>query len=200
MRLRRALATLGLAAALAASCSAGAKTAAHPSNVVLAGLDGDSVRPFESRARASVFVFSRVDCPVAARYAPYLERLQHRLGADRIDFALVFVDPSQSADAIRAYLRDYGFTGRALRDSDHALVRLVGATTTPEAAVFVHGTSGPALVYRGRIDDQYMDIGRTRPAATLHDLDDVIEDVRAGRPVAFHSTPAVGCLIADVTR
>ena len=168
--------------------------------LVLANLDGTAVRPFESRAPASVFVFSRTDCPVAGRYAPYFERLQHRLAADGMDFALVFVDPSESGEVIRAYLRDFGYTGRALRDPDHALVRLAGATTTPEAAVFVRHATEPTLVYRGRIDDRYVDIGRTRPAPTRHDLDEVIAAIRSGRTPALRSTPAVGCLIADVSR
>ena len=123
--------------------------------LVLANLDGTAVRPFESRAPAFVFVFSRTDCPVAGRYAPYFERLQHRLA---------------------------------------------GATTTPEAAVFVRHATEPTLVYRGRIDDRYVDIGRTRPAPTRHDLDEVIAAIRSGRTPALRSTPAVGCLIADVSR
>jgi hypothetical protein len=37
-----------------------------------------------------------------------------------------------------------------------------------------------------------------RPAATRHDLEDALEAILAGRPVANHRTPAVGCLIADL--
>jgi Redoxin len=168
--------------------------------LVLNDLDGHHVRPLASPARASVFVFIRSDCPIAARYAPELERLQRRMAASSIDFHLVFVDPDEPVAATRAYLSDYGYTGSALRDPDHALVRRAGVTTTPEAAVFVPDAGVPMLVYRGRIDDRYVDIGRVRAAPTRHDLDEVIEAVRAGRPVRFHSTPAVGCLIADLGR
>lgn len=192
----------GLAAAFAllALAMAVAQSTPRARGTALTDLAGATVRPLETRAVASVFVFARTDCPVTARYAPEIERLQRRAAADSMDFALIFVDPAESSQAIRAYLHDYGYTGRALRDPAHALVRLAGATTTPEAAVFVERAGEPALVYRGRIDDRYMDIGRVRPAPTRHDLNEVIEAVHAGRHVDFHSTPAVGCLIADVGR
>ena len=163
-------------------------------------LGGATVRPLASKARASVFVFTRSDCPVAARYAPEIERLQARAKAAGLDFWLVFVDPNEPASAIRAYLKDYRYTGRALRDPDQALVQLAGATATPEAAVFVNHPTGPLPIYLGRIDDRYVDIGRMRPAPTRHDLADVIDAVALGRSVPYRSTTAVGCLIADLRR
>jgi hypothetical protein len=148
--------------------------------------------------RANVFVFVRTDCPIAARYAPELERLQSRASADAVAFWLVFVDRNQAPEAIRTYLRTYGYHGRVLRDDTHALVQLARASITPEATVFVDGANGPALVYRGRIDDRYMDVGRSRPVPTVRDLDDVLDALRAGTPIRFRSTEAVGCVIADL--
>jgi len=168
--------------------------------LALERLDGVRIRPFGESRPAWVFVFTRSDCPIAARYAPELVRLERRVEAAGMAFSLVFVDPSEPSSSIHAYLRDYGYNDVALRDSAHELVRLTGATTTPEAAVFVPAADGPALVYRGRIDDRYIDIGRVRTAATRHDLEDVVGAIRAGKAPAFQSTPAVGCLIADVSR
>ena len=168
--------------------------------LLLQDLDGAPVRPLGSPARAWVFVFTRSDCPVAARYAPELQRLQHQIQAARMSFHLVFVDPHESSAALRAHLHDYGFQSGALRDPDHRLVQLTGVTTTPEAAVFVPASDGPTLVYRGRIDDRYQDLGRARPAATRHDLEEIISGIQAGRELQFRSAPAVGCLIADVDR
>jgi hypothetical protein len=163
-------------------------------------LDGTPARPFTSGARAWVFVFTRTDCPVAARYAPELQRLAKRAGPAQIAFHLVFVDAAETAAAVREYLLEYGYGEHALRDPAHHLVHLTGATTTPEAAVFVASSHGPTLIYRGRIDDRYVDIGRERPAPTRHDLDELLAAVTNGQQLEFRSTPAVGCLIADVTR
>jgi hypothetical protein len=168
-------------------------------DVVLTDLAGRRVQPLAaSDVRATVFVFARTDCPIAARYAPELERLQGRASADAVAFWLVFVDRNETSEAIRTYLRTYGYHGRVLRDDAHALVRLASASITPEAAVFVHGASAPALVYRGRIDNRYVDLGRSRPAPTVRDLDDVLDALRAGTSIRFRSTEAVGCVIADL--
>jgi hypothetical protein len=64
---------------------------------------------------------------------------------------------------------------------------------TPEAAVYANGR----VVYHGRIDDRYVDLGLERPAPTVHDLDDALTAVLAGRPVEHPVTQAVGCYIAD---
>jgi hypothetical protein len=92
----------------------------------------------------------------------------------------------------------FAYTGaaEALRDPDHALVKAAGATITPEAAVF----AGGHVVYRGRIDDRYVDLGLERPAATKRDLADALTAVMSGKPVHPPTTQAVGCFIADFVR
>jgi len=172
-----------------------------PGRVTVTDLDGHSVQPLarlDSTARGVVFVFTRSDCPIANRYAPELERLRSRATAAAIEFWLVFVDPGESVDVIRAHLQAYRYTGRALRDPGHDLVRATGVTIAPEAAAFVRDRAAPRLVYRGRIDDRYRDAGRMRPAATTHDLESVIDDIGKARVPALRETPAVGCVIADL--
>jgi hypothetical protein len=79
-----------------------------------------------------------------------------------------------------------------LIDRRHELVRQLGATVTPEAAVIgAHGE----LLYRGRIDDGYVSLGKRRFEATTHDLRDALEAVLAGKPVAAPRTATVGCAI-----
>ena len=147
------------------------------------------------RASPVVLVFTRTDCPVTNRYAPELRRLHDRFAPHGIAFRLVYPDRTETVAAIRRHGRAFGFGIEALRDPGHDLVRLTGATVTPEAAVFVAGPSGPAMVYRGRIDDRAADIGRTRPAPTTHDLEDVLAALAAGHPPAPRTTVAVGCFI-----
>ena len=72
----------------------------------------------------------------------------------------------------------------------------IGAERTPE--VFVLDESR-AVVYRGRIDDQYA-IGIHRSSSTRHDLVDALDAVLAGRPVATPRTDAVGCKIGRITK
>jgi hypothetical protein len=75
-------------------------------------------------------------------------------------------------------------------------VKFSGATITPEAVVVANGK----VVYRGRIDDRYVEIGVERAAPTTHDLADALTATLAGTPIARPITQAVGCFIADLTR
>jgi len=159
-------------------------------------LAGGRVDPLPAPgAGPAVLVFVRTDCPIANRYAPEMRRLQDRFAGKGMAFWLVYPDPAETPEAIRRHQRDFGLAFRALRDPQHELVRATQATVTPEAAVFVGGRDGPRMVYRGRIDDRYVDFGRSRPAPTARDLRDVLQLLAAGSTLTPRTTPAVGCFI-----
>ena len=180
-----------------ASVLRGPAAAATPAASHVVDLGGRAVDPLPPRgAGPTVLVFTRTDCPLSNRYAPTLRRLHDRFAPRGASFWLVYPDGTEPVDAIRRHGRDFGFGFPALRDPDHALVALTGATVTPEAAVFVPDADGPRMVYRGRIDDRAVEIGRTRPRATTRDLEQVLEALAAGGTVAPRTTPAVGCFIS----
>jgi hypothetical protein len=51
--------------------------------------------------------------------------------------------------------------------------------------------------YRGRIDDQFFDLGRRRQVVRSHDLQDAIAAVLAGEAVQEPETEAIGCTLPD---
>lgn len=181
----RALSALFLAAALA--------NASGPSTVV--DLSGRTRDPFATPARARVFIFVRTDCPLTNRYAPELARLADLFLADGAEFWLVYPDPEVTPQQIRTHMAEYGFRGQPLRDPNHELVKRAHAVTAPEAAVF---DAQGRLAYHGRIDDLWVDPGKARPMARVHDLEDAIAAVAAGRAVEHPETRAIGCSLADV--
>ena len=159
-------------------------------------LVGRAVDPLgDSRSKLVVLVFVQADCPLSNRYAPELQRLHAAFSARGVAFWLVYPDATETPDAVRRHLADYGYRMDALRDPAHALVRRSGVRVTPEAAVFA---PGGRLVYRGRIDDRVVELGRVRPEASAHDLEDALEAALAGRPVRQAEVRAVGCFIADL--
>ena len=79
-------------------------------------------------------------------------------------------------------------------DPTHLLARKAGATVTPEAAVFL---PDGREIYRGRINDLYVDYGKARFTPTSNDLRDVLELIAHDRPVEMRTTVAVGCHIPD---
>ena len=165
----------------------------------LLDLEGHEAHPFQAAgAKADVFVFVRTDCPVSNRYAPEVGRLCDEFAARGIGFWLVYPDPKEPVETIRAHVREYAYPGIVLRDPRHDLVRMTGVRVTPEAAVFVRHGSGAKMVYRGRIDDRYVDFGTMRPEPTTRDLERTLEAVLGGRRLDAKTTLAVGCFIPEL--
>ena len=192
------LPALFLAVLLGASAPAGAGAGATappvPAPSGALDLDGRPADPLKDpKAKLTVLLFVRSDCPISNRYAPEVRRLHDAYAAKGIAFWMVYPDPDERADAIRRHLEEYEFGVPGLRDPRHALVKAAGATVTPEAAVF----KGSAMVYRGRIDDRWADLGRMRPEPAVHDLENAIRDVLAGKSVS-RRTRAVGCDIPEL--
>jgi hypothetical protein len=162
---------------------------------VISGFAGTQPDPFVQAAHVRVLLFLRTDCPITNRYAPELTRIAREFKGRDVRFWLVYPDRSETDSAIREHIRQYQFPGEPIRDPEHELVRRAHAAVAPEAAVF---DAAGNLKYHGRIDDRYVDIGKARPAAQTHDLEQAISAVLAGKRVAQPETRAVGCSLADV--
>jgi hypothetical protein len=143
----------------------------------------------------TVLIFVSIECPISNRYAPEIRRLHDEFAVRGVRFRLVYPNPLDGDAAVRTHLQEFGYPAIGERDDDHTLVKMAGATITPEAAVF---DGQQRLVYRGRIDDRYVELGRERPAATQHDLRNALTALLAGEAVNNARTQAVGCFIADM--
>ena len=196
VRANRFLASMaGVCLILLLGCSGGPQ----PASPILLDLEGRQVEALQaSGSKAIVFLFARTDCPISNRYAPEVRRLFEKFSGDGVAFWLVYPDPDEPIAAIRKHVEEYGYRMGVLRDPRHELVRMTGARVTPEAAVFVAGISGQHLAYHGRIDDRYVDFGKTRSEPTAHDLEQVLEAVLAGQPVHAREMAAIGCFIPDL--
>ncbi|MGE3957309.1 MAG: redoxin domain-containing protein [Vicinamibacterales bacterium] len=189
--------TAALVACVWLSVSAGlAPLQAAPPTVTLKDVDGRAVDPFLAAedSDAILFLFASVDCPVSNRYAPEVQRIHAAFASKNVAFWLVYPNPNDTPEAVRAHLKAYSYPVHALLDPRHDLVRLAKATITPEAALFDRQRQ---LAYHGRIDDKFVSLGVERPAATRRDLVEALTAVLAGRAPAAASAPAVGCFIAD---
>ena len=165
-------------------------------SIRLLDLDGQPVDLWQkTKGAISVVLFTRTDCPISNRCAPEIRRLHEKYHSMGVKFFLIYVDPRERPDDIRRHLQEYEYPCQGLRDPEHTLVAHCEATTTPEAVVF---DADGKMTYRGRVDDQYADLGQPRAEPTTHDLADAIESTIVGRPVAHPRTKAIGCLIADL--
>ena len=166
-----------------------------PQPISLIDLDGQPYDLWQKPGEITVVLFTRSDCPISNRCAPEIRRLCQAYELRGVAFYLVYVDPGEQPEVIRRHLREYQYPCQGLRDPQHTLVTHCGATTTPEAVVFGQNR---VMIYRGRVDDRYVDFGQARAEPTTHDLADAIESTLLGKSVANPRTQAIGCLIADL--
>lgn len=158
-------------------------------------LNGNAVDPVAATSgKVVVLVFLRRDCPISSRYAPVIQEISAHY-RDNTSFFLIYPDKDDTPQAIRQYLSDYGYRLQALRDPWHILVKRAQVEITPEAAVFNRDHN---LVYHGRIDNWYVEFGRSRPAPTTHELSDAIQAAIARKPAPESAVKGVGCYISDV--
>ncbi len=145
--------------------------------------------------KAAVIFFVTSDCPIANYSAREINRICAAYGSHARCY-LDYVEPDLTPKQVSTHMTDYGHGDYpAFIDGKQLLVKALGATVTPEAAlVLPDGT----LAYRGKIDNQYASPGVRRTQVTEKYLRDALDAVVAGKPVAVPRTNPIGCFIPPV--
>jgi peroxiredoxin len=180
-------------AVLAAFLSIGLPAGAGSLDFRLPDTQGVMHTPAEwAAAKAVVVYFTTTDCPIANSYVPGMNRIHDAYAPRGIAFYAVQTDLTIPEKDVAQYARDYGYAYPLLIDPRQVLVRLAGASITPQVAIF---SSEGKLLYLGRIDDRVADFGKQRLKATVFDLRDSLDAVLAGKPVPHPTTKSIGCAI-----
>lgn len=163
--------------------------------IVVKDLSGANVRPLaDSGQKATLFIFVMHECPVANGYAPEIGRIVSEYSVKGVRCFVTYVEGDLTPEQARQHARDYSFPSGALLDPQHLIVKAVGATISPQAAVL---SPAGELLYRGRIDDRVADFGKRRPEPTQRDLRLALDAILAGKPVPTRLTKAIGCYIPE---
>lgn len=148
-----------------------------------------------SRVKATVFIFVATDCPNSNTYAPVLARLYRQYSARGVAFFNVYSDPAESAATVRKHDADFETPFAALLDPQQTLARETGARSTPEVVIL-----GPQKqqLYRGRVDDRFVDFGKTRYQPTENDLAEALDAILQGKSAPHPVTRVLGCAIPGI--
>ena len=148
-----------------------------------------------ARAKAAVVLFVTTDCPVGNSYVPELNRIHEAYAQRGVVMWAVQADPAVAGPAVAKYAAEFHYGFPLLLDPAQTLVKLAGATITPQAAVF---SPEGKLLYLGRIDNRVEDFGKSRLKATVPDLRNALDEVLAGKPVSPDRTKSIGCSIPRI--
>lgn len=173
----------------------------RPRDLQVHAVDGHVLRPFSSGAAASIVFFVATDCPVSNGYAPEIQRVCREYGSRGVGCSLIYEDLETSPNAgaldrqVQTHLNDFKYAGTpASIDRDRSVATAAKATVTPTAVVVDRAGE---IRYRGRVDNLYAALGKTRQQITSHDLRDALDAVLSGRGVPHPETEPIGCFITD---
>lgn len=196
MRSPRPISTLfgALALFLTAAGASAAPIASESFGEALevAAIDGPEFTLPAPDKTATVLLFLSTDCPIANKYAPEIRRIQKRFEEESVAFLRVYDDTYQDADDLREHTEEYDYAMPAILDKAQRIIQRSGATITPEAVVL---NPEGHIVYRGRIDDRFIDFGRRRQHAQNHDLINTLTAILQGEAPPTPRTKAIGCFI-----
>lgn len=161
----------------------------------LVGVDGKRHVLPEPKSKLTVALFIAVDCPIANRYAPEVSRIQATYAKKGVSFLRVYVDPSIPNAEIIQHGKDFKLDFPAVMDVKHAWVKGIGVAITPEAAVLDKKGN---VIYRGRIDDRFVEHGRAKDTPDRQDLRIALDEALAGKPISQPNVPSIGCFIPNL--
>ncbi|MEM8668168.1 MAG: redoxin domain-containing protein [Planctomycetota bacterium] len=130
-------------------------------------------------------------CPIANRYSPELNQFCEDARAKGVEFYGVLSDPLLTLKEAREFQQKFGLTFPIVWDSNGDLATRLKPTHFPESFVI---SQRDQVVYRGRIDNRFVSIGKLRNQITSHELKDAIVSVAEGNAPAVSYEPPIGCL------
>ena len=139
------------------------------------------------------FVFLREDCVICQEYMPYLQQLQLEYAQKGITFIGLFPNHSSDWADIGAFRDKYHPSFPLKADPNQAMARQLGATVTPE--VVLYQPQSGQILYRGRIDNRYAQVGKRRRAGITSDLAAALEQWARTAQCTQPAQAAIGCLI-----
>ncbi|MEM6630036.1 MAG: hypothetical protein AAF694_10215 [Bacteroidota bacterium] len=143
-----------------------------------------------------VYIFLGEECVISQYYTLPLKTLHEEYENKGIDFVGLFPSPGSDTASRQSFQNKYQLPFELQKDTAQAWMHHFGVRVTPEVVV-VEESSGKIL-YQGRIDDTYFQVGRRRPVTRNHELSDALQAISMGKEVPVDRTEAVGCIITRV--
>ncbi|MFT5468948.1 MAG: hypothetical protein ACI8UO_004061 [Verrucomicrobiales bacterium] len=170
-----------------------ASAAAGAEPIELTTIDGEVSRPLDSgEGKFAAVIFITTDCPIANAYVPEMNRLAAHAKEQGGKLTLIHVDFDLTAEAAKSHRDDYDIEAPVVIDRAHEIVKATKAEITPEVVLL---KPDGAVIYKGKINDLYVDFGDRRREATQHYLRDAMTAISAGKTIDVRFIEAVGCFI-----
>jgi thiol-disulfide isomerase/thioredoxin len=140
----------------------------------------------------TVTIFYSTTCPICQKMTLTLRELKSNFENRGIEFQLVFPSDYDTPGRIGRFLKTYKLKIKYISDYDKHLARKMNATVTPQAILT---DSVGQILYSGKIDNWFEDIGKRRTVITEHYLQGALNSYLKGEDIKIKKTEPVGCFI-----
>jgi peroxiredoxin len=163
--------------------------------LLLSGVQARNASLFISPSPASVtvYLFLSENCPICQSYTVTLKTLYGKYKSNAVTFVGVFSNYWSTLKSVHAFGEKYSIPFQLITDPGGLLAKRMGATISPE--VFVENNSGE-LIYSGRIDNAFYELGKRKNTIISTELADVLEQLSTNKTVTVKKTEAVGCVLS----
>jgi len=141
----------------------------------------------------TVYYFMTEECVVCQQYTPTLNKLFDKYNSDNLSFVGLFPNRFSTEEGIAAFQEKYAVKFPLKREYYQTKTKKFGVEITPEVVVYNETTD--SIIYKGRIDNLFVRVGKRRRVVTSHDLEDVLKALERGEDLDFQETQAVGCYV-----
>lgn len=139
-----------------------------------------------------VIVFYSTACPICQKMTLTLNRLATQYKDSDILFEIVFPSALDTKKDIAKFKKRFHITTSCIQDSQNQLVNKYNATVTPECFVI---DNYERVLYSGKIDNWFYDIGKYRQVITENYLQDAISAILNQQLPKITRTEPIGCFI-----
>ncbi len=151
-----------------------------------------SIVGIHGQEKAQVIFFLLDDCTICESYTIKINELHETYG-EQYDFIGYFPNFSSKKDKIETFKKKYKIGFPLKTDFFHKQVDRFDIKVTPE--VVVYNPTENHIYYQGRIDNEFVRIGKRRQVVTTSELSDVLASINNGELRTFNSTESIGCFI-----
>ena len=152
------------------------------------------VQTFSRADSLTVYIFLEDECLISQYYTNELTRLYDKYHKEHVGFIGYFPSPMTGSQEIEVFADKFKLKFPMLPDPDKTWTRKFEITVTPEVSILDHRTD--RTIYKGRIDDSYVRVGKRKLHPQSHDLEDMIKAWQLNQiPDTLVQTQAIGCFI-----
>ncbi|MEL6626355.1 MAG: redoxin domain-containing protein [Bacteroidota bacterium] len=156
-----------------------------------------SLSPSQTAASpVTVYFFLGEHCIISQNFTAEMRRTYEAYGSEQVTFVGLFPNGYSTVEGIQQFQEKYQIPFPLSIDEGQKMTKKFDVKVTPEVVVYHE----QKVLYQGRINDQYVRVGRRRPQPTTAELRDALQSLTANQPIAITQTTAIGCFITQISQ